>query len=105
MDYGNTIHHTNTLDKRYFPVEIKDVIPGSTVRFDLTYTAGARGNIALITDAVNSGRSQTFTYDLKDQLVSASGSYGTFAWTYDALGNRTVQTISGSTETHYSYVL
>ena len=49
-------------------------------------------------DDEHSGRDQSFAYDLKDQLVSATGKYNTFNWTYDALGNRLQQsyTVTGS---------
>jgi RHS repeat-associated protein len=58
--------------------------PGNTPPF--TYTA----------------QSQTFTYTATHRLAGAVGYYGTFAWIYDATGNRTSETANGVTST-YAY--
>jgi len=74
---------------------------------DLVYNAPSappdnRGNIKSIIDALDNSKSQYFSYDLKDQLISASGAYGNFNWTYDALGNR-IQQVKDGIATDYSY--
>ncbi len=55
-----------------------------------------------ITDAVNSGNSQSFSYDNLQRLSSAAGGYGSFAYTYDKDGNRLSQT-HGTETTTYGY--
>ena len=52
-----------------------------------------------ITDAVNSGNSQSFSYDNLQRLSSAAGGYGSFAYTYDKDGNRLSQTHGTETTT------
>ena len=105
LKYGNDIVLTNQLDKRYFPQNIT-----ATGVLNLSYSADSRGNITSITDGRISDRSQSFTYDLKDQLASAisTGTYGEFHWEYDPFGNRNSQThkIQNTTETtNYFYRL
>ena len=103
LTFGNGIALTNQLDKRYFPQNIT-----AAGVLNLSYTADSRGNITSITDNINTNpdRSQSFTYDLKDQLASASSpnTYGTFQWQYDPFGNRTTQTHNDET-TNYFYRL
>jgi len=58
------------------------------------------GQIAGITDNVESGRSATYTYDARKRLATAgtSGSTGYpqwgLSWTYDDYGNRTAQSVT-----------
>ena len=46
--------------------------------------------------------SQSFVYDNLQRLSSATGSYGTYGYTYDQDGNRLTQTL-GTTTTTYGY--
>ncbi len=55
-----------------------------------------------ITDAVNSGNSQSFSYDNLQRLTQAAGGYGAFGFTYDKDGNRLSQT-QGIETTNYGY--
>jgi len=96
MEYGNGLDYESQIDKRYFPKRI--TVTDTLDTMDLIYSPGPRGNIASIENDQDSDRDQTFSYDLKDQLVSATGKYNTFNYTYDALGNRLQQgyTVTGS---------
>ena len=96
MEFGNGIAFNSYLDKRYFPQQIT-----ANNVLDLTYQVDGRGNITAIADGINSNRSQAFAYDLKDQLVSATGAYGAFSWSYDRLGNRLTQ--NAGAIANYSY--
>jgi RHS repeat-associated protein len=62
---------------------------------NLTYGYDTASNITAITDGVNGARSESFGYDQLYRLVSASGAYGYLTWSYDAVGNRTNQSLSG----------
>ena len=42
------------------------------------------------------------TYTPAHRLATATGSYGSFAWTYDAVGNRSSEKL-GSTLSPYAY--
>ena len=45
------------------------------------------------------GNSESLTYTDSHRLASATGAYGSLAWTYDASGNRATQVIGGATQT------
>ena len=56
-----------------------------------------------IADGVTAANSQAFGYDALDRLHERDGEqYGSFAWTYDKVGNRLTQTLAGAT-TAYGY--
>ena len=56
---------------------------------NLSYTYNAVGNVTGVTDNADSTRTQTFTYDDLQRLLTAAGAYGTTSYAYDAVGNRT----------------
>jgi len=58
--------------------------------------------VQTITDAVNAGNSQSFSYDNLQRLSQATGGYGTSGFTYDADGNQLSQTLGAAT-TNYGY--
>jgi len=67
-----------------------------------SYSYDRVGNVLSITDA-RPDRSAAFGYDALDRLTSATGGgWGALTYQYDALGNRTQQTLNGATTT-YSY--
>ncbi len=72
---------------------------------NLTYTLDNANNVNAIADAVHAANSQTLAYDIVNRLIGATsgtGGYGSLAWVYDKVGNRTSQT-AGSTTTTYAY--
>ncbi len=69
---------------------------------DRTYTLNALGNVTTVTDNLDSGRTQGFTYDDLDRLDSETGSYAPISYSHDKNGNRLSMTESGSTAI-YSY--
>jgi hypothetical protein len=70
-------------------------------RSDLCDTLGTvLDNIT--SDNYRSGRSQVLGHDNLNRLNSASGDYGSLAFTYDGVGNCTTRVSVGTTET-YNY--
>ena len=69
---------------------------------NLTYGYNAANDVLTIADGVHSGSSQTLGYDALDRLTSATGAYGSLAYTYDLVGNRLTQQ-AGATSTTYTY--
>ena len=69
---------------------------------DLAFAYDPASNITAITDGATPSRSQSFQYDSRNRLTQATGVYGTLGWSYDPVGNRTLQTSSAGT-TNYSY--
>jgi hypothetical protein len=59
-------------------------------------------NLTGITDAVTPANNQTFAYSPANRLNLATGSYGNYSWSYDAVGNRTGQTLNSVTSA-YAY--
>ncbi|MEO1965565.1 RHS repeat-associated core domain-containing protein [Hyphomonas sp.] len=95
--YGNGYNYLKTLTNRLMPYDIKVQNSGSSL-IHLRQAYDARGKITSITDYVVSGQNRSFTYDAKGRLKTASGSWGSGSYNYDAvdnirkkvLGNRTV---------------
>ena len=90
LTYGNALaeSRTYTLDHEITQIEVLD---GGTALIDRTYARTDDLNITGISDAVTPPDSQTLGYTPANRLNAASGAYGTFAWTYDGVGNRTAQ--------------
>lgn len=55
----------------------------------LSYQYDGSGNITQQTDNQNTNRSQIYTYDLHNRVLSAVGSYGTQSYSYSSGGNLT----------------
>jgi YD repeat-containing protein len=100
MTLGNGIAVSKTFDKSY---QLLTLSSGSVM--DRTYIQDNVGNIEVITDHLDSTRSQTFDYDDLYRLTDAAGIYGAIAYTYDNVGNRLsrVQTGTSSSEDTYYY--
>ncbi len=97
LTYGNGLTESRTYDKAYRLTGID--VPG-VMQWSLT--DDANDNITNIADALNSGDSQTFTYDPLNRLATAQGSYASQSYHYDLDGNRTSLTEAGTVES-YSY--
>lgn len=96
--YGNGIVLSQSYDQRYQLTGIK----AGTI-LDLTYVHDGAGNITTITNNLDAGRTQSFSYDDLDRLGGATGIYGAVGYTYDKVGNRLSRTVNGQAE-NYSYV-
>ncbi len=68
------------------------------------YALDEADNIVGITDWLDMGRNQNFTYDALDRLIGANGRYGSRGWSYDEVGNRLLETRSAG-QTAYRYAL
>lgn len=93
---GNGLVHSFTYTNRHWV----DTINSGALSLNYDYNNGV-GNIDSITDA-RPGMSQSFTYDNLDRLSTTTG-IGAGSLAYDAAGNRSSKTISGSGSTSYSY--
>ncbi|HEU5352163.1 MAG TPA: Ig-like domain repeat protein [Terracidiphilus sp.] len=98
LTYGNGVSETRGFDQDYRMTGITDT--GASVLQNLGYAYYPTNNVQTITDAVNSGNSQSFSYDNLQRLSSAAGGYGAFSYTYDKDGNRLTQTQGTETTTY-----
>jgi len=111
---GNDLHATFTLDTDYRVTRVQVQASGNTnpsqatVDRSLSWTGETLDSI---TDNHSPGQtpsfnlshqSQTLGYTATHRLSAATGYYGTFAWTYDANGNRLTEQLGSSVST-YSY--
>jgi RHS repeat-associated protein len=103
MTFGNGVTLSLTYDRDYTLTGLNSSTASSVIQ-DLTYGVDAAGNVTSITDALDSARDQSFTYDNINRLATANGLYGSQTYTYDGVGNRLIRTIGTTTDT-YAYNL
>ena len=65
--------------------ELSTTSPGSGVVQDFVYGYDVIGNITSIADNVNTGNSQSFTYDSLNRLATANGAYGAVTFNVDSV--------------------
>ncbi len=95
LTFGNGLTMNRTFDADY------RLIAQSTGNIQqLVLGVDPAGNITDITDSINTTRSQSFSYDALNRLVSATGIYGPRGYAYDALGNRIALTRDNVTDTY-----
>jgi RHS repeat-associated protein len=97
LTFGNGIKGTYQYANDYKASTREDYASGTGDFLNLGYGYYGNSSLNTITDSVNAANSQTFTYDGMDRLssaASASGGYGSYAWTWDAVNNVTSQTIN-----------
>ncbi|TBW58737.1 hypothetical protein EZI54_02380 [Marinobacter halodurans] len=100
MVYGNGLARDVTYNQDYELTAIQSGV------LDLGYSYDAVGNIESINDYLDTGNSETFFYDAKNQLTDATGPYGDIDYSYDPVGNRLTRNIlkDGSTQAEsYTY--
>lgn len=97
LSYGNYKFLSRTFD---LAGRITGVSVSPTLSRSYSYAAGT-DLISTIVDNANTAASQSFGYDGADRLTQASGLYGTEAYSYDGVGNRTDRSLTagGSTMT------
>jgi RHS repeat-associated protein len=79
MVFGNGVTQTIPYDQRYRPSENKLVNASSQTLSDLVYSEDAVSNITGITDQLNSGYNDAFTYNLFGNQISTMSS-GSSLW-------------------------
>ena len=101
MTLGNNVVLSKDYDLNYQLIDLHQA--NGTALMDRTYTPDNVGNISAISDHLDATRSQSFGYDDLYRLTSASGIYGTIAYTYDKVGNRRSRTRTGTHPARDSY--
>ena len=98
LTYGNGLAGSISYDNQY---RVTSITAGAVM--NLSYpTYDANGNITAMNNVLDATKNKSFTYDALDRLSSAtaSGIWGSLAWTYDGVGNR--QTENSNTYTYAS---
>ncbi len=91
LTYGNGKVLTQSFDQDY-----RLTSKHTTGLYQLGYGYTPRNNIDAITDALDSSKNQSFSYDVLARLTDASGQYGVQDYTFDAIGNRLSKSFSFS---------
>jgi RHS repeat-associated protein len=93
--YGSGLQLTQTFDQLY---RIASIVAGNI--YSVSYAKDSAGNITQIQNVLDGTRTQNFGYDELNRLESATGIYGSIAWTYDGVGNRLSQIENGISDTY-----
>ncbi|WP_158813296.1 RHS repeat-associated core domain-containing protein [Methylocapsa sp. S129] len=101
LSFGNGLVGTYGVDTDYHVTSV-EVAPASGPALINRALSWTGEELTSITDAVTPADSEAFTYTPSHRLASASGAYGSLAWTYDAVGNRATQVAASATQT-YAY--
>ncbi|WP_164503707.1 RHS repeat domain-containing protein [Pleionea sediminis] len=92
LNYGNGLSLFNSYDADY-RLEAAEV----TGLKNVTYAYDLNNNIEAIIPESTSEESELYTYDELNRLIEAAGNYGSLAYDYDGIGNRTDLTRTDST--------
>jgi len=102
LTFGNNEAESLQYDLDYRMQEATDTNTLSVNLMDLNYTYDAANNLKTVTDTVIPANNQTLGYDVLNRLHTATGSYGSYTWTDDKVGN--LQSLKiGSVTTTYGY--
>jgi RHS repeat-associated protein len=100
--FGDNEYELFQFDLDYRMTEATDTNTSSVNLMDLVYGYDAANNLKTITDNVTPANNQTLGYDVINRLHTATGSYGSYTWTDDKVGN--LQSLKiGSVTTTYGY--
>ncbi|MCH2131369.1 MAG: DUF6531 domain-containing protein [Pirellulaceae bacterium] len=96
--YGDGGSHTRTHDTSHRLLHTSDTGGAGLLR-DITHSWTTRNNLASVTDNLDPSKDQNFSYSAREFLASADGPWGTKAYAYDSVGNRTslATTLAGIT--------
>ena len=87
MLYGNGQAFSQSLTLRLQPLRMLSHKSGVGTALDLTYGYDVRGKVNSIANGAITGDDRTYNYDDLGRLKTATGSWGSSSYQYDALGN------------------
>jgi RHS repeat-associated protein len=95
ITHGNGLVTTASydLDYRLTALNVKN---GTTVVQGSTYAYADNINLTGITDVVTAANSNALSYTAANRLASASGAWGSAAYSYDSVGNRLSDVVTGT---------
>ena len=92
LSYGNGLAFSASYSARQL-MSAMQVSGGGTTAISFVYGRDPNGRITSISDLAVSGQYRTFGYDGLGRLTTATGPWGSGAYTYDALNNLTTRTL------------
>lgn len=104
ITYGNGVTEEQSLTPRQLISRVIARASGAAPFVDYTYAYDNANNVTQITDAVMPSNTMTAQYDEDDQLIAASGSFGSGGVTYDGRGNITQLSLGVGRLFSFSYV-
>ncbi len=87
--YGNGLGLARTYDQDYRLTGISVAPTAGAATLGLGYSWQPDGRLLSVTDPAGTGRAASFGYTLSGRVTSGVGPWGTYAYLYDAAGNRT----------------
>ena len=79
-DYGSSITYSALYNNRLLPYDLKG--QASSTFFELEPAYNYNGTVSGVTNALTSGRTQTFTYDYLNRIITgqSAATSGTYCW-------------------------
>jgi RHS repeat-associated protein len=98
LTHGNGLvtNATHDLDERLTQLQLLD---SATLVQGFAYAYADGMNLTGITDQLVAANSNTLSYSPANRLASASGAWGSAAYSYDPVGNRVNDIVTGTTNT------
>ena len=101
MVYGDGYTQTRSYDSSYRLTDLADSNGTTTLR-QMSYGYDLRDDLTAVNDLQTTANSEVYGYTPRESLTSATGPYGTLAFTYDGVGNRVTAAVGAVTDS-YSY--
>jgi RHS repeat-associated protein len=99
--YGDGYTQSRSYDLSYRLTGLTDAL-GANVLRDVEMGYEGRDNLASVADTLVPANSETFSYTPRESLSGATGPYGSYAYTYDGVGNRLTEALGSATDS-YTY--
>jgi RHS repeat-associated protein len=98
LTHGNGLvtNATHDLDERLTQLQLLD---GTTLVQGQAYAYADGMNLTGITDQLVAANSNTLSYSLANRLASSSGAWGSASYSYDPVGNRVNDIVTGAANT------
>jgi RHS repeat-associated protein len=104
LSFGNGLKLTQSYTQDYLiRRQIVQDATTSILVFDRVYAFNDGINLTAITDNVDATRNENYIYTATNRLQRGNGIWGSLNWTYDLVGNRTSETLTGSTADTFNY--
>ncbi len=96
LAYGNGLTLTRTYDQDYRLTGISVAPASGSATLGLGFSWQPDGRLLSVTDPAGTGRAASFGYTPSGRVASGAGPWGSYAYAFDAAGNRTQSGTAGA---------